>query len=714
MAFQTWYTSTIALPVWAADTTIEVAVAPVATAWRMKIGRWTTVEWISYSWVSGTTLTGVVRWLSKTADPATAGTGQSWLAWTQIKLVAMHDQLFDKYNWGTIGGNIAFSGNVSVWWKLSFTGTDTVWLNIKTLTTTQRNALTPAVWDKIINSTTGTEQTYYGWTWNDAGTNATANATTTVAGKVSIADATAVTNWTDANANGSTNTITPSQLKSVKDTLNTSIGNISANSLLVSQYVWEDIVAGNTVFFENNSTIKYNNSVTDATWATYWNTFTWSASTWRKITASKDITINVVNKTGACGATRCLIKNSWGTTLATASFVGNTAVFSTPYFLASGTTFRVEVDDNWSNYAQDWTVSTISPVVWTNITYVTWSNNWADTNIGSTLVNIVSNSNNISIANLWNTTANTRISFLQYGSWTAFSSLSLLLNKVLSPSVSVLVRLETDNAWSPSGTLLSANAFWSVTAASLTTTNTLTSISLAGSVTATIGSKFRVVVCPWTYWSETINASNYFQVWYINEHTTTRFEKLYNGSAYQATTNKFFYISCSGSINSLVSKTSASYIYKSSWIWIARNWLNAWTSNTLQIEASGITLNASTGTVGQDLFLSNTAGTLSTTAWTYQSYFGTYIDTDKVYMQYKSMQTPISISNNTVYYAISNGLVCVTPTSGSVTWYTDVTTSPTTIVIAWSSPITFPVQKWYYYKVNCSGWITYGTFTPLV
>jgi hypothetical protein len=34
--------------------------------------------------------------LSQTADPATAGTGQVWIAGTKIKLVAMHDQMLDK------------------------------------------------------------------------------------------------------------------------------------------------------------------------------------------------------------------------------------------------------------------------------------------------------------------------------------------------------------------------------------------------------------------------------------------------------------------------------------------------------------------------------------------------------------------------------------------------------------------------------------------
>ena len=41
-------------------------------------------------------MTGLTRGLSKTADPATAGTGLTFIAGTPVKLVAMHDQIIDK------------------------------------------------------------------------------------------------------------------------------------------------------------------------------------------------------------------------------------------------------------------------------------------------------------------------------------------------------------------------------------------------------------------------------------------------------------------------------------------------------------------------------------------------------------------------------------------------------------------------------------------
>jgi len=219
--FQTWYTSTIALPVWPTDTTITVAVAPTVTKGRMKIGRGTVKERISYTWVSWLTLTGVTRWLSLTADPATAGTGLSWLAGTQIKLVAMHDQLTDKKE------DNSFSWNITSTWTLTatdirFTGTTTSWLRIKTLTTTQRDALTPATGDKIINSTTGTEQTYYGGTWNDAWTSTTPNMSTSITGKWRLADQTQVNNG-DATEAWDPLVVWPAELKTVTDAISASI-----------------------------------------------------------------------------------------------------------------------------------------------------------------------------------------------------------------------------------------------------------------------------------------------------------------------------------------------------------------------------------------------------------------------------------------------------------------------------------------------------------
>ena len=82
-------------------------------------------------------------------------------------------------------------------------------MRLKSLTTAQRDALTPVNGDKIYNSTTGTEQTYYGGQWNDAGTNTTPNASTTVAGKVELPTDAQNTAGTDIGETGASLTPTP-------------------------------------------------------------------------------------------------------------------------------------------------------------------------------------------------------------------------------------------------------------------------------------------------------------------------------------------------------------------------------------------------------------------------------------------------------------------------------------------------------------------------
>jgi hypothetical protein len=166
-------------------------------------------EWIAFTGKTangdGTyTYTGLSRGLSQTADPITSGTGSTWLANQEAILVAMHDQLVDKTQATTFAENITFAKDIN------FTGTTTGGLTIKTLTTAQRDALTPVVGYKIFNTTTGTEQTYYSGTWNDAGTSTTPNASTTVAGKVEIATQPEVDAGTDIGGTGATVVVTPS------------------------------------------------------------------------------------------------------------------------------------------------------------------------------------------------------------------------------------------------------------------------------------------------------------------------------------------------------------------------------------------------------------------------------------------------------------------------------------------------------------------------
>lgn len=70
---------------------------------------------------------------------------------------------------------------------LNFSGTDTEGLVVKSLTTAQRDALSPTNGAFIHNTTTGTFQMRIGGAWTDVGDTGTSNSSETVAGKVEIA-----------------------------------------------------------------------------------------------------------------------------------------------------------------------------------------------------------------------------------------------------------------------------------------------------------------------------------------------------------------------------------------------------------------------------------------------------------------------------------------------------------------------------------------------
>lgn len=231
--YASWKTMRLTIKLTPSDTSMTGNLDVGTTSGRFYLSNNNQVEWISFSgktanWDGTFTYTGLTRGLSQTADPITGGTGQTWLANQECILVAMHDQLVDKSQ------DTAFATNVSVGGDLTFPGTTTGGLVLKTLTTTQRNALTPVTGYKIYNSTTGTVQTYYGGTWNDEWNSTTPNASTTVAGKVEIATQAEVNAGTATGGTGASLAVTPDTLANA-----TNIPNIPLLTQKTTP-VWDD------------------------------------------------------------------------------------------------------------------------------------------------------------------------------------------------------------------------------------------------------------------------------------------------------------------------------------------------------------------------------------------------------------------------------------------------------------------------------------------
>lgn len=177
-------------------------------------------------------------------------------------------------------------------------------------------------------------------------------------------------------------------------------------------------------------------------------------------------------------------------------------------------------------------------------------------------------------------TGRTRFSIPWFGSGVAGSTLKLSLRKYVSPSVALGIRIETDNAWSPSGTLVHANATGTVSAASLSTSLADTTVTLGGSFTITAWQKVHIVLFQGTYWSETINATNYYGIWYSTNHTTTRGLKLWDGTTWAAV------YSSVGSTNATLAGSSPQNSSSTAPLWLQYLAINDVIINTITKNAS--------------------------------------------------------------------------------------------------------------------------------
>lgn len=217
MAFESGKRTTLAKPVSPWDTTIYLASAPTVTSGRLYIKNDAQEERIAYTGVSGNSVTGCSRGLSKTADPSTSGTWLTRVAWCVVKLVAMHDQLADKQDDNTFDWDQTFEGNVIMW----ATDATKYGVKFKELTTEQIAALsTPPDWVWLVDSKTGQFKVKIWWSFQSMGAWATTpNASDTVAGKVEKATSGEVTAWTSTGWTGAELFVWPAELKVVTDAI---------------------------------------------------------------------------------------------------------------------------------------------------------------------------------------------------------------------------------------------------------------------------------------------------------------------------------------------------------------------------------------------------------------------------------------------------------------------------------------------------------------
>lgn len=123
--------------------------------------------------------------------------------------------------------------------------------------------------------------------------------------------------------------------------------------------------------------------------------------------------------------------------------------------------------------------------------------------------------------NIWDVSANKRKAYRQISSWD-FSWFSIAIDRFWSPSTNLIVELYVNNlTWSPIWTATVLNT-------SITTTKQLLWVNRDSSFT--MPPKWTTIFYVFKQTGDTVNASNYYRIYWTYRHTTTRYAQSYNTS----------------------------------------------------------------------------------------------------------------------------------------------------------------------------------------
>ena len=435
------------------------------------------------------------------------------------------------------------------------------------------------------------------------------------------------------------------------------------------------------------------NTLSPAATTYVWSTG-WTNSRGCKCTANRDMYI--IGGTGQ-GMTNVVVRNSAGTVLDTCVSGWS---FASPVYFASGAVFYIESSPSWFQNVNGYrSASMPSAHADYTITDASTNGTWAGAlTYYYQMVAIVSAPKVNNWLNIWDVTWNSYQSFRQFWSGVSGSTAKLPLWKIWAPANGLLVRIETDNgSWSPSWTLVHANAVVTISNASITTTMVDFTVTFGWSFIIPLWQLVHVVLCHWTYWSPTINASNYYLVWYTTFHTTSKYEKAWSGATptWWSTTNKFVYTSSTLFSSEVMSLTDADYIYITELPCISTVSATPWWVARFEIGWYSTRL---TGAKWDKQYLWNTPWASSNAPWTNSYQLGDFIAQNVLKIDPKYLSTltltpwvgavsPFTYRNTSrqsMYFSIIGGTVSLVQFSRDGTTYYTVFTATGCAIEIWS------------------------------
>jgi hypothetical protein len=183
---------------------------------------------------------------------------------------------------------------------------------------------------------------------------------------------------------------------------------------------------------------------------------------------------------------------------------------------------------------------------------------------------------------------NTRLSMKIIGNGISASTLKLGLGKVAAPTDNLVVRIETDSAWVPSGTLVNANATANVAGTGLTTGIVDTTVTFGGAFTLANNTVYHVVIQR----QNAVDPVNYYVIGTITKNVRMLKINSHNGTSWQTESAvKTFYMIYTGAYSRYIVKAINS-LTELNWfdgintavvaLWWAvaliREWITSWWS----------------------------------------------------------------------------------------------------------------------------------------